>query len=91
MLKKVQQLDPPGVGARSLSECLLIQLDRKEATPAVKIAREILEKSFDHFTKKHYKKLMQRHDISEETLKEAIQEIEKLNPKPGGSYSAEPK
>ena len=87
VLKKVQQLDPPGVGARSLSECLLIQLDRKEATPAVKTAREILERSFDHFTKKHYKKLMQRHDISEETLKEAIQEIEKLNPKPGGSYA----
>ncbi|MGB5653971.1 MAG: RNA polymerase factor sigma-54, partial [Robiginitalea sp.] len=77
----------PGVGARSLSECLLLQLDRKEATPAVQTARAILEKSFDHFTKKHYKKLMQRHDISEETLKEAIQEIEKLNPKPGGSYS----
>lgn len=87
VLKKVQRLDPPGVAARSLDECLLLQLDRKEPTPAVQNARAILEKSFDPFTKKHYKKLMQRHDISEETLKEAIQEIEKLNPKPGGSYS----
>jgi RNA polymerase sigma-54 factor len=87
VLKKVQQLDPPGVGARSLGECLLLQLERKEPTPAVRTAREILEKSFDHFSKKHYQKLMQRHNISEETLKEAIQEIEKLNPKPGGSYS----
>ena len=86
VLKKVQQLDPPGVGARSLSECLLLQLDRKEPTPAVQTAKEILEKSFDHFSKKHYQKLMQRHDLNEEALKEAIQEIEKLNPKPGGSY-----
>ncbi|UCE68486.1 MAG: RNA polymerase factor sigma-54 [Flavobacteriaceae bacterium] len=87
VLEKVHQLDPPGVGARSLDECLLLQLERKEATPAVERAREILEKSFDHFTKKHYKKLMQRHNISEWELKEAVQEIEKLNPKPGGAYS----
>ncbi|MEJ2163154.1 MAG: RNA polymerase factor sigma-54 [Robiginitalea sp.] len=87
VLKKVQQLDPPGVGARSLDECLLLQLARKEETAAVQLAREILEKSFDHFTKKHYKKLIQRHNVDEESLKEAIQEVEKLNPKPGGSYS----
>ena len=87
VLKMVHQLDPPGVGARSLDECLLLQLDRKQATPAVERARQILEKSFDHFTKKHYKKLMQRHNLSEAELKEAIQEIEKLNPKPGGAYS----
>lgn len=87
VLEKVHQLDPPGVGARSLDECLLLQLERKEANPAVERAREILAKSFDHFTKKHYKKLMQRHNISEWELKEAVQEIEKLNPKPGGAYS----
>jgi RNA polymerase sigma-54 factor len=87
VLKKVQQLDPPGVGARSLDECLLLQLARKEENAAVQLAREILEKSFDHFTKKHYKKLIQRHNVDEESLKEAIQEVEKLNPKPGGSYS----
>jgi RNA polymerase sigma-54 factor len=87
VLEKVHELDPPGVGARSLDECLLLQLERKETTPAVERAREILERSFDHFTKKHYKKLMQRHNISESELKEAVQEIEKLNPKPGGAYS----
>ncbi len=87
VLKIVQDLDPPGVAARSLEECLLIQLQRKESTPSVDLAIAILEKSFDHFTKKHYKKLIQRHHISEEELKEAISEIEKLNPKPGGSYA----
>ena len=87
VLEKVQQLDPPGVGARSLEECLVLQLKRKEPTEAVLRATEILQRSFDHFSKKHYKKLLQKHDISEEELKEAISEIEKLNPKPGGSYS----
>ncbi len=87
VLEKVQELDPPGVGARSLDECLLLQLKRKPASPAVERAIALLEKSFDHFTKKHYKKLMQRHDLSEAELKEAIAEIEKLNPKPGGAYS----
>ena len=87
VLKIVQDLDPPGVAARSLDECLIIQLKRKEQKPSVELAINILEKSFDHFTKKHYTKLIQKHHISEEQLKEAILEIEKLNPKPGGSYS----
>jgi RNA polymerase sigma-54 factor len=91
VLKIVQELDPPGVAARSLDECLLIQLRRKEMTPAIELAIAILEKSFDHFTKKHYNKLIQKHDVSEEQLKEAISEIEKLNPKPGGSYSGNTK
>lgn len=83
----VQELDPPGVAARSLEECLIIQLKRKEPSPSIELAIAILEKSFEQFTKKHYKKLVQRHNISEEDLKDAISEIEKLNPKPGGSYS----
>ncbi|MEW2920231.1 RNA polymerase factor sigma-54 [Muricauda sp. ANG21] len=87
VLKVVQELDPPGVGARSLDECLIIQLKRKEQKPAVELAITILEKSFDQFTKKHYSKLIQKHHISEDELKEAITEIERLNPKPGGSYS----
>ncbi|NNE01954.1 MAG: RNA polymerase factor sigma-54 [Eudoraea sp.] len=87
VLAIVQELDPPGVAARSLDECLLIQLKRKEQSTAVELAKTILEKSFDHFTKKHYTKLIQKHDVSEEELKDAISEIEKLNPKPGGSYS----
>lgn len=87
VLKIVQELDPPGVAARSLEECLLIQLKRKELTPSIELAIAILEKSFDQFTKKHYKKLLQKHNITEEELKDAISEIEKLNPKPGGSYA----
>ncbi|MDF0707551.1 RNA polymerase factor sigma-54 [Flagellimonas okinawensis] len=87
VLKIVQDLDPPGVAARSLDECLIIQLKRKEQKPSVELAINILERSFEHFTKKHYSKLLQKHHVSEEELKEAISEIEKLNPKPGGSYS----
>ena len=87
VLKIVQELDPPGVAARSLEECLTIQLKRKEPNPNIELAIAILEKSFDQFTKKHYKKLIQKHSISEEELKGAISEIEKLNPKPGGSYA----
>lgn len=87
VLNVVQDLDPPGVGARSLDECLIIQLKRKEGTPAVTSAIAILEKSFEQFTKKHYDKLLQKHDVSEDQLKEVIAEIEKLNPKPGGSYA----
>ncbi|MEO1484724.1 MAG: RNA polymerase factor sigma-54 [Bacteroidota bacterium] len=87
VLKVVQALDPPGVGARSLDECLILQLKRKEKTPALELAVSILSKSFEQFIKKHYSKLMQKHQVSEEELKGAISEIEKLNPKPGGSYA----
>lgn len=87
VFKIVQELDPPGVAARSLEECLVIQLKRKEATLNTELAITILEKSFDQFTKKHYKKLIQKHNITEEQLKDAISEIEKLNPKPGGSFA----
>lgn len=87
ILATVHELDPPGVGARSLEECLTIQLERKTITPAIELAIEILKKSFDQFTKKHYQKLIQKHNVTEAELKTAISEIEKLNPKPGGSYA----
>jgi len=87
VLKTVQELDPPGVAARTLDECLIIQLKRKEPTPSVELATTILEKSFEQFTKKHYKKLIAKYSITEDQLKDAISEIEKLNPRPGGSYS----
>lgn len=87
VLKYVQELDPAGVGARSLQECLLIQLDRREPTRQVSLAAEILEKSFDQFSKKHYQKLLSKHNITEEELREAIDVIEHLNPKPGGAYA----
>jgi len=87
VLKVVQELDPAGVAARDLQECLLLQLGRKEPTPSVELASALLSDTFDHFTKKHYKKLLQKFDITEDQLREAIHEIEHLNPKPGGSYS----
>ena len=87
VLKVVQQLDPPGVGARNLQECLLIQLQRKEQTPDTERAANMIENAFDQFTKKHYQKLLKKFDISEIELKDAILEIERLNPKPGSSFS----
>jgi len=86
VLKIVHDLDPAGVGARNLSECLLLQLKRKKETKDRKLAIEILESSFNHFVKKHYSKLLQKFNISKEELISAISEIEKLNPKPGGSF-----
>lgn len=87
ILRIVQDLDPAGVGARSLKECLLLQLKRKEQTDSVQIASDILEQDFDGFAKKHYDKLLTKFDISEEQLREAVDEISSLNPKPGGPYS----
>ncbi|TYC11411.1 RNA polymerase factor sigma-54 [Bizionia gelidisalsuginis] len=87
VLKIVHQLDPSGVGARNLQECLSIQLERKEQKPDVALALDIINNAFDQFTKKHYQKLMQKFDITEIQLKDAIHEIERLNPKPGGSYA----
>lgn len=81
------QLDPAGVGASDLQECLLIQLKRKNPSPTIDLAVQIVEKSFDQFTKKHYKKLLQKFSVTESELKEAVFEIEKLNPKPGGSFA----
>ncbi|MBW2961868.1 RNA polymerase factor sigma-54 [Mesonia aestuariivivens] len=87
IFKIVHQLDPAGVGARSLQECLLIQLKRKNQTASVELATDMLEKAFDQFTKKHYTKLLSKFDITEDQLRAGIEEIEHLNPKPGGSYA----
>ena len=88
ILLTVQSLDPPGVGAQSLKECLLLQLKRKESTENINGAINILESSFEQFSNKHYNKLMVKHSLSEDKLKSIIKEIEKLNPKPGNSYSS---
>jgi RNA polymerase sigma-54 factor len=88
VLEKVQELDPAGVGARDLQECLLLQLKRKQQNSKVVLASRILKETFDHFSKKHYKKLLQKFSISEDELREAIAEIEGLNPKPGGAISS---
>ncbi|MCZ4317912.1 RNA polymerase factor sigma-54 [Aequorivita viscosa] len=87
VLKVVQELDPAGVAARDLQECLLLQLERKDPKLSVALAIDIIDDSFDHFSKKHYKKLIQKLDITEDQLRDAIHEIEALNPKPGGNYS----
>jgi RNA polymerase sigma-54 factor len=85
MLGIVQELDPPGVGGRDLRECLMLQLERKPGTPKVELALTILDSYFDQFVKRHYQKLMDRLGIDEDMLKDAIEEIGRLNPKPGGS------
>ena len=90
-LKIVQSLDPAGVGARDLRECLLIQLQRKDKTESVDLAYKIIDEAFDKFSKKHYDKLIQKFNITEEKLKKAVEEIEHLNPKPGASYSGNSK
>lgn len=87
ILKKIHLLDPPGVGARDLKECLVIQLKRKNNSKSVESAINILENHFELFIKKHYQKIIQRINITEDELRESIKEIEKLNPKPGSAFS----
>ena len=87
ILKKIHLLDPPGVGARDLKECLVIQLKRKNQTKSVENATTILESYFDLFIKKHYKKIILKLSIDEDSLRDSIKEIEKLNPKPGSAFS----
>jgi RNA polymerase sigma-54 factor len=87
MLHIIHELEPSGVGARDLQECLLLQLKHKTPTEYVALAIDIVENQFDAFTKKHYDKLLQKYAVSNEQLKTAIHEIEKLNPKPGGSFT----
>jgi len=87
-LKAVQSLDPPGVGARSLQECLEIQLEKKKKNrPEVKLALNIIKNEFEHFSHKHYVKLQERLGINKNELKIALNLISRLNPKPGGSLS----
>ncbi|MCB9302945.1 MAG: RNA polymerase factor sigma-54 [Lewinellaceae bacterium] len=99
ILKKIQRFDPPGVGARDLQECLLIQLESKaelddeedfldfQERENLDLAIAIIKHSFEEFTKKHYDKLVRKLDISEDDLKDAIDEIIRLNPKPASGYS----
>ncbi len=88
VLKIVQDLEPAGVGARTLRECLMLQLEKKDMSePAVSLAYSILDQHFEEFSKRHYDKIMTRLGISEGDLKSAIEEVLKLNPKPGGLFS----
>lgn len=88
MLHIIHDLEPAGVGARNLHECLLLQLRHKTPTESVDLAINIIQNDFEAFTKKHYEKLMATYEISKEQLKKAIEEIEKLNPKPGGAFDS---
>ncbi len=88
MLLIIQDLEPAGVGARNLKECLLLQLRHKTPTEYVDLAIRIIQNEFDAFSKKHYEKLLTIYDISKEQLKKGIEEIEKLNPKPGGAFDS---
>ena len=85
LLEIIQDLDPPGVGGRDLRECLMLQLERKRPSFKVNLALSILDNHFDSFVKRHYQKLMDRLGVNEDELRDAIEEIGRLNPKPGGS------
>ena len=84
VLHKIQTFDPPGIAARDLQECLLLQLRRKDVTsPSIQLAIRIIEEFFDEFSKKHYDKIQRRLNISDDSLKQVVDVIIKLNPKPG--------
>ncbi len=86
IIKTLQKLDPPGIAARSLQECLLLQLERTEnQTKEVHYAIDVVKLCMEEFSKKHYDKISRKLDISEEDLKEVLAEITKLNPKPGST------
>lgn len=86
----VQKLDPSGVGARGLQECLLLQIEKKVSSDkAVSLAANILRHQFDALTNKHYNKIIQKYDIEEEDLKDALEEISKLSPKVGGNFDTQ--
>ncbi len=86
ILDIIQQFDPPGVGARDLRECLILQLNRKKGE-SFDLAKVIVKDYFEEFTRKHYDKIKKKQELSDEELKEGIEQVLKLNPKPGSSYS----
>ena len=88
LLGIIHQLEPAGIGARNLQECLLLQMSQRRIdTPAKRLAHKILNSYFDEFVKKHYEKLISRLNVSEEAFRDAIEEIKHLSPKPGNLYS----
>lgn len=87
IIEQIKLFDPPGVGARDLQECLLIQIVQKEQTPAVQLAHRILKDFYTEFTKRHFDKICARLNIEDDTLRSAIVEITRLNPKPGSAWA----
>ena len=88
VLNMIQNLEPPGIASRNLQECLSLQLKRKPQTNEISIASKIIDDGFDLFSKKHFKKMQEKFSIDQDLLKKGLNEIEKLNPKPGGSISS---
>lgn len=86
IVAQIKEFDPIGVGAYDLQECLLLQLNHKEQTPAVELAKTIIQHHFETFSRRNYSKLLQRLTISEEQLKKATEEIVHLNPRPGSAW-----
>ena len=87
VLLRIQQFDPAGIGGRNLQECLLLQLDRKEHTPLVELQRQLLIQCYDEFTHKRWDKIEQRLGWSADEVGAVIDELVKLNPRPGASLS----
>jgi len=87
ILDKIYLLDPAGVGAKNLQQCLILQLKRKKLTKNISNALKITEDLFDEFSKRHFDKIKNKLNLSDDDLKECVGEIEKLNPKPGGAYN----
>ena len=85
VLSVIQDFDPAGIGARSLQECLLLQIKRKEDSPLKQIEYDIISKCCDDFTKKNRDKIIQKLNITEQQYNEAVAELTKLNPRPGSS------
>jgi RNA polymerase sigma-54 factor len=88
VLIMIQNLEPPGIASRNLQECLSIQLKRKPKTDEILTAIKIIDEGFDLFSKKHFKKMQEKFNIDQDLLKKGLNQIEKLNPKPGGSVSS---
>jgi len=88
-IETIQSLDPAGVGAATLEECLLLQLRRKQPTPPIQLATTIVEHYFNHLKNKHYNRIMQHTGCTEDELKAAVEEISKLNPKPGQQWNGD--
>ena len=88
LLSIIHELEPAGIGARNLQECLLLQMKQRRAdTPSKRLARKILQSYFEEFVKKHYEKLIARLGVTEDEFRDAIEEIKRLSPKPGNLYS----
>ena len=88
LLDMIHEFEPAGVGARSLQECLLLQIAGKDDdTPAIRLARKILANYFEEFSKKHYEKLIARLGVTEDEFRAALEEITRLSPKPGNLYN----